>query len=167
MDNSVAKVTLEKSWVHNHFIKSTISKKNIIGEQRKLSKCRTKSGKKIYIALCIVVKYIHVKQVIYLYININIYAVNKFKNLNKCILNVLHSNEAAPYNRWDEQESLLIIIQYNMRGSNKERYKALMRILCAEWCAWSNTESLRSRSAPESAERSSEHKGKRYEWVVY
>ncbi len=37
-------------------------------------KCRTKSGKKIiYIALCIVVKYIHGKQVIFLYRNI--YAV--------------------------------------------------------------------------------------------
>ncbi len=39
-----------------------------------MNKCRTKSGKKIvYIALCIVVKYIHGKQVIYLYRNI--YAV--------------------------------------------------------------------------------------------
>ncbi len=39
-----------------------------------MNKCRTKSDKKnIYIALCIVVKYIHGKQVIYL--NINIYAL--------------------------------------------------------------------------------------------
>ncbi len=38
-----------------------------------MNKCRTKSGKKLYIALCIVVKYIHGKQVIYLYRNI--YAV--------------------------------------------------------------------------------------------
>ncbi len=35
-----------------------------------MNKCRTKSGKKLYIALCIVVKYIHGKQVIFLYINI-------------------------------------------------------------------------------------------------
>ncbi len=47
--------------------------KIIIGEQRKVIKCRTKSGKHLYIALCIVVKYIHGKQVIYL--DINIYAV--------------------------------------------------------------------------------------------
>ncbi len=37
-----------------------------------MNKCRTKSGKKLYIALCIVVKYIHGKQVIYLYIYIYI-----------------------------------------------------------------------------------------------
>ncbi len=36
-----------------------------------MNKSKTKSGKKIYITLCIVVKYIHGKQVIYLYININ------------------------------------------------------------------------------------------------
>ncbi len=54
--------------------------------------CRTKHGTKLNIALCIVVKYIHGKQVIYLYRNI--YAVKlKFTS------NVLHSNEAAPYNR--------------------------------------------------------------------
>ncbi len=47
-----------------------------------MSKCRTKSGKKVYIDLCIVVKYIHGKQVIYLYINI--YAV-KLKHISfKC-----------------------------------------------------------------------------------
>ncbi len=34
-----------------------------------MNKCRTKSGKKLYIALCIVVKYIHGKQVIYFYRN--------------------------------------------------------------------------------------------------
>ncbi len=56
--------------MHN-FIKSKISEKIIIGEQRKVYKGRTKSGKKLlYIALCIVVKYIHGKQVIYLYRNI-------------------------------------------------------------------------------------------------
>ncbi len=64
MDNSVAKVTLEKSRVHNYFIKCII-----IGEQRKVNKCRTKSGNKLYIALCIVVKYIHGKQVIYMLYN--------------------------------------------------------------------------------------------------
>ncbi len=74
MDNSVAKFTLEKSCVHNNFIKSKISGKKLIGEQRKVIKCRTKSDKEdIYISLCIVVKYIHGKQVIYLYRNI--YAV--------------------------------------------------------------------------------------------
>ncbi len=82
MDNSVAKVTQEKSGVHNHFIKSKIRGKKIIGEQRKVNNCRTKFGKKLYIALCIVVKYIHGKQVIYLYINI--YAV-KLKYISfKC-----------------------------------------------------------------------------------
>ncbi len=46
------------------------------------NKCRNKSGKKLYIALCIVVKYIHGKQVIYLYRNI--YAV-KLKYISfKC-----------------------------------------------------------------------------------
>ncbi len=44
-----------------------------------MNKFRTKSGKKIYIALCIVVKYINGKQVIYLYRNI--YAV-KFKYIS-------------------------------------------------------------------------------------
>ncbi len=58
--------------MHN-FIKSKISGEKMYWEQRKVSKCRTKSGKKVYIDLCIVVKYIHGKQVIYLYINI--YAV--------------------------------------------------------------------------------------------
>ncbi len=72
MDNSVAKVTLEKSRVHN-LIKSKICENIIIGEQRNVNKCRTKSGKKLYIAYCIVVKYIHGKQVIYSFINI--YAV--------------------------------------------------------------------------------------------
>ncbi len=33
--------------------------KKIYWEQRKANKCRTKSGKKWYIALCIVVKYIN------------------------------------------------------------------------------------------------------------
>ncbi len=41
-----------------------------------MNMCRTKSGKNVCIALCIVVKYIHGKQVLYLYRNI--YAV-KFK----------------------------------------------------------------------------------------
>ncbi len=60
--------------MNNNFIKSKISGKIFVGEQRKVNKCRTKSGKKnIYIALCTVVKYINGKQVIYLYINI--YAV--------------------------------------------------------------------------------------------
>ncbi len=59
MDNSVAKVTLEKSCVHNNFISSKLLDFFFIGEQRKVNKCRTKSGKKnIYIALCVVVKYI-------------------------------------------------------------------------------------------------------------
>ncbi len=70
MDNSVAKVTLEKSWVHNYFIKTKICEIIIIGKQRKVNKCRTNYGKNIYIALCIVVKYINGKQVIYLYRNI-------------------------------------------------------------------------------------------------
>ncbi len=35
-----------------------------------MNKCRTKSGKNVYIALCIFVKYFHGKQVIYFYINI-------------------------------------------------------------------------------------------------
>ncbi len=53
-----------------------------------MNNCRTKHGTKLNIALCIVVKYIHGKQVIYLYRNI--YAVKlKFTS------NVLHSNEAA------------------------------------------------------------------------
>ncbi len=43
--------------------------KQFIGEQRKVNKCRTKSGKKKYIALCIVVKYINGTHVIYLDIN--------------------------------------------------------------------------------------------------
>ncbi len=51
MDNSVAKVTLEKSRVHNNCIKSKISEFYFIGEQRKVNKCGTKSGKKIYILL--------------------------------------------------------------------------------------------------------------------
>ncbi len=70
MDNSVAKVTLEKSRVHSNCIKSKISDFFIIiREQRKVNKCRTKSGK-LYIDLCIVVKYINGKQVIYLHRNI-------------------------------------------------------------------------------------------------
>ncbi len=38
-----------------------------------MNKCRTKSGKKLYIALCIFVQKIHRKQVIYLYLYIYIY----------------------------------------------------------------------------------------------
>ncbi len=47
-------------------------KKKYLGT-KKSEVSRTKSGKKLYIALCIFVKYIHGKQVIYLYRNI--YAV--------------------------------------------------------------------------------------------
>ncbi len=49
-----------------------------------MNKYRTKSGKNIYIyiALCIVVKYIHGKQVIYLYRNI--YAVKSKYIYFKC-----------------------------------------------------------------------------------
>ncbi len=61
VDNSVAKVTLEKSWVHNYFIKSKTSGKKMIEEQRKVNKRRTKSAKKCYIALCIVVKFMENK----------------------------------------------------------------------------------------------------------
>ncbi len=45
VDNSVAKVTLEKSWVHNNLIKSKISEKKTLfsGEQIKVNKCRTNS----------------------------------------------------------------------------------------------------------------------------
>ncbi len=89
-DNSAAKVILEKSWVHNNFIKS---KKNseitlFSGEQIKVNKCRTKSGKMLHIALCIAVKYIHETQVnifiIYIYIYIYIY----ISNIKTFILNV-------------------------------------------------------------------------------
>ncbi len=63
MDNSAEKVTQKN---HECTILSNLKlvKKNI-EEQRKVNKCRTKSGKKLYIALCIVVKYINGKQVIY------------------------------------------------------------------------------------------------------
>ncbi len=57
MDNSAAKDTLEKSRVHNHFIKSS----ETFYLQIKVNKCRTKSGKMLHIALCIFVKYIHEK----------------------------------------------------------------------------------------------------------
>ncbi len=68
MDNSVAKVTLEKSRVHN-FIKSKISgKKNILGNKERWIRVRLNLVKKCIYYLCIVVKYIHGKQVIYLYI---------------------------------------------------------------------------------------------------
>ncbi len=55
-DNSVAKLTLEKSWVHNNLIKSKIREKKYIGEQSKVNKCRTESGKKkIYIFILLLV----------------------------------------------------------------------------------------------------------------
>ncbi len=50
----------------------------IIGEQIKVNKCRTKSGKKLYIALLYYCK-IHSLKTIYLYINI--YAI-KLKYIN-------------------------------------------------------------------------------------
>ncbi len=51
-----------------------------------------------------------------------------------------------------EQERLLIIFHcaekyYNLKGSKTERHKALMRISCSEWCAWSSPESPRAGSA--------------------
>ncbi len=52
--------------MHYNFINLKLVKQNI-GEQRKVNKCRTKSGKKLCIGLCNVVKYINGKQVIYLY----------------------------------------------------------------------------------------------------
>ncbi len=33
---------------------------------------------------------------------------------------------------------------YNTKSSNRGRHKALMRFPCAEWCAWSSTESQRA-----------------------
>ncbi len=59
MDNSAAKDTLEKSWVHNHFVKHFYLQIKV--------KCRTTSGK---IALC-TVKHIYEKnKQIHLHINI-------------------------------------------------------------------------------------------------
>ncbi len=63
MDNSAAKDTLEKSWVHNHFVKHFYL-------QIKVNKCTTTSGKMSHIALC-TVKHIHEKnKQIHLHINI-------------------------------------------------------------------------------------------------
>ncbi len=45
VDNSIAKVTLEKSWVHNNLKQSKICEKIFIGEQKIVNKCKTKSGK--------------------------------------------------------------------------------------------------------------------------
>ncbi len=64
VDNSAAKKILKKSWGHNfikskHLVKITL----FSGEQIKVNKCRTESGKMLHIALCMVVKYIHEKQV--------------------------------------------------------------------------------------------------------
>ncbi len=45
----------------------------------------------------------------------------------------MHSNEAAPYNRWDRTRKAINNLSlhkkyYNMKGSNTEQHKALMRI---------------------------------------
>ncbi len=45
---------------------------------------------------------------------------------------------------------------YNTKSSNRERHKELMRILCAEWCAWSSTES--QRAAPDREVQSTEER---------
>lgn len=56
MDNS-EKLSLEKSQVHNNFIKSEhlVKKTFLSWEQIRDNKCSTNSGKTLHIALCIVV----------------------------------------------------------------------------------------------------------------
>ncbi len=68
MDNSGSKGTLEKPWVHNHFIKPS----ETFYLQIKVNKCTTKSGKMLHFALSIVVKYIHENTFIYIYYKIKI-----------------------------------------------------------------------------------------------
>jgi len=53
VDNSVAQVTLEKSWVHN-FIKSQINERKILGNKKKWISVGLNLVIKVYIALCIV-----------------------------------------------------------------------------------------------------------------
>ncbi len=66
MDNSAAKDTLEKSWVHNNCIKPS----EYVYLQIKVKKYMIQSAKMSHIALCIV-KYIHEKnKQIHLHINI-------------------------------------------------------------------------------------------------
>ncbi len=71
MDNSVAKVSLENSSVHNNFIKFKISDFFIVEQRKGINVGLNYTIYLLYNALCIVVKYIHGKQVIHLYINIS------------------------------------------------------------------------------------------------
>ncbi len=179
MDNSVAKVTLEKSWVHNHFIKTKICEIIIIGKQRKVNKCRTNYGKKLYIALCIVVIYINGKQVIYLYRNI--YAITfKYISFKRTAMRQHHMSDETNKNKniirkapiksgikhlcasRAQNDALEATLSHSAQAHSAyahpvrrmmclkqhwvtaRRHTVLMRILCAEWCAWSNTESQRA-----------------------